>query len=129
YCGLCSVLSIEQDLARTGAPTAGRWRRQRRLAADGRQAALYSCLSEDESATNDARPAMRAESTPDQLLDSSLVPGLAARLSAPFQNECPSFGARFEATMGDLLMAIAIGFARGCLPCVVPYRATGLSSH
>jgi DDE superfamily endonuclease len=26
-------------------------------------------------------------------------------------------------------MAIAIIFARGCLPCVVPYRATGLSSH
>jgi len=26
-------------------------------------------------------------------------------------------------------MAITIGFARGCLPCVVPYRATGLSSH
>jgi hypothetical protein len=26
-------------------------------------------------------------------------------------------------------MAIAIVFARGCLPCVVPYRATGLSSH
>jgi DDE superfamily endonuclease len=26
-------------------------------------------------------------------------------------------------------MAIAIGFARGCLPCVVPYRATGLSSR
>ena len=26
-------------------------------------------------------------------------------------------------------MTIAIGFARGRLPCVVPYRATGLSSH
>jgi len=26
-------------------------------------------------------------------------------------------------------MAIAIVFARGCLPCVVPYRATGLSSR
>ena len=26
-------------------------------------------------------------------------------------------------------MAIAIGFARGCLPCVVPYRAIGLSSR
>jgi hypothetical protein len=26
-------------------------------------------------------------------------------------------------------MAITIGFARGCLPCVVPYRATGLSSR
>ena len=26
-------------------------------------------------------------------------------------------------------MAIVIGFARGCLPCVVPYRATGLSSR
>ena len=26
-------------------------------------------------------------------------------------------------------MAIAISFARGCLPCVVPYRATGLSSR
>jgi DDE superfamily endonuclease len=26
-------------------------------------------------------------------------------------------------------MTIAIGFARGCLPCVVPYRATGLSSR
>jgi hypothetical protein len=26
-------------------------------------------------------------------------------------------------------MAIALVFVRGCLPCVVPYRATGLSSH
>jgi hypothetical protein len=26
-------------------------------------------------------------------------------------------------------MTIAISFARGCLPCVVPYRATGLSSR
>jgi DDE superfamily endonuclease len=26
-------------------------------------------------------------------------------------------------------MTIVIGFARGCLPCVVPYRATGLSSR
>src|SRR5207245_930627 len=30
--------------------------------------------------------------------------------------------------MGGTLMAIAIVFARGCLPCVVPYRATGLNS-
>jgi hypothetical protein len=29
--------------------------------------------------------------------------------------------------MGSMLMAITIGFARGCLPCVVPSRATGLS--
>jgi hypothetical protein len=26
-------------------------------------------------------------------------------------------------------MAIASGFAKGCLPCMVPYRATGLSSQ
>jgi hypothetical protein len=26
-------------------------------------------------------------------------------------------------------MVMVISFARGCLPCVVPYRATGLSSH
>jgi hypothetical protein len=31
--------------------------------------------------------------------------------------------------MGGMLMAIASGFAKGCLPCVVPYRATGLSSQ
>src|SRR4029450_13346477 len=31
--------------------------------------------------------------------------------------------------MGGTSMAIAIVFARGCLPCVVPYRATGLSSR
>jgi len=31
--------------------------------------------------------------------------------------------------MGGMLMAMAIGFARGCLPCVVPSRATGLSSR
>src|SRR5262250_1743643 len=31
--------------------------------------------------------------------------------------------------MGGMLMAVAIIFARGCLPCVVPYRATGLSSR
>jgi hypothetical protein len=31
--------------------------------------------------------------------------------------------------MGGLLLAVAIGFAKGCLPCVVPYRATVLSSH
>src|SRR2546423_1243981 len=28
-----------------------------------------------------------------------------------------------------MLMAIAIGVTRGCLPCVVPYRATGLHSR
>ena len=26
-------------------------------------------------------------------------------------------------------MVMVISFARGCLPCVVPYRATGLSSR
>jgi hypothetical protein len=31
--------------------------------------------------------------------------------------------------MGSMLMAMAIGFARGCPPCVVPYRATGLSTR
>ena len=31
--------------------------------------------------------------------------------------------------MGGTLMAIAIVFAGGCLPCVVPYRVTGLSSR
>src|SRR5262249_23713001 len=60
-CGLCRTLSARQDLGRQGAPTPGRWRRQRRLVADGRQAALYSGLSEDESAANDARLAIRAE--------------------------------------------------------------------
>src|SRR4029450_673180 len=54
-CGLCHTLSARQDLGRQGAPTPGRRRRQRCLVADGRQAALYSGLSEDESAANDAR--------------------------------------------------------------------------
>src|SRR5712692_7175388 len=31
--------------------------------------------------------------------------------------------------MGGMLMAVAIAFAKGCLPWVVPYRATVLSSH
>jgi DDE superfamily endonuclease len=31
--------------------------------------------------------------------------------------------------MGGIFMTMASGFARGCLPCVVPYRATGLSSR
>jgi DDE superfamily endonuclease len=31
--------------------------------------------------------------------------------------------------MGGMLMVIVISFARGYLPCVVPYRATGLSSR
>jgi len=31
--------------------------------------------------------------------------------------------------MRGMFMPIAIGFARGCLLCVVPYRATGLSSR
>src|SRR5215813_7334351 len=80
-CGLCRTLSARQDLGRQGAPTPGRRRRPRRLVADGRQAALYSGLSEDESAANDARLASRAEPTPDPLLDASPAPGLAARLS------------------------------------------------
>src|SRR5215813_5336504 len=80
-CGLCRTLSARPDLGRQGAPTPGRRRRPRRLVADGRQAALYSGLSEDESAANDARLASRAEPTPDPLLDSSPAPGLAARLS------------------------------------------------
>src|SRR2546425_693432 len=36
---------------------------------------------------------------------------------------------RFVAKMGGMLMAFAIAFAKGGLPCVVPYRATVLSSH
>src|SRR5215468_650446 len=31
--------------------------------------------------------------------------------------------------MGGMLMVVVSSFARGCLPCVVPYRATGLSSR
>src|SRR5262249_48681651 len=80
-CGLCRTLSARQDLGRQGAPTPGRWRRQSRLVAAGRQGALYSGLSADESAANDARIAIRAEPTPDPLLDSSPAPSLAARLS------------------------------------------------
>src|SRR5262252_4820885 len=53
-CGLCRTLSARPHLGRQGAPTPGRRRRPRRLVADGRQAALYSGLSEDESAANDA---------------------------------------------------------------------------
>src|SRR5215468_10106532 len=67
-CGLCHTLSARQDLGRQGAPTPGRRRRQRCLGADGRQAALYSGLSEDESTANDARLTMRAEPTPNPLL-------------------------------------------------------------
>src|SRR5499427_3683522 len=79
-CGLCHTLSARQDLGRQGAPTPGRRRRPRCLGADGRQAALYSGLSEDESTANDARLTIRAEPTPNPLLDSSLAPRLAARL-------------------------------------------------
>src|SRR5262249_34891835 len=68
-CGLCHTLSARQDLGRQGAPTPGRRRRPRCLGADGRQAALYSGLSEDESTANDARLTMRAEPTPNPLLD------------------------------------------------------------
>src|SRR5213593_1221395 len=75
-CGLCCSLSAREDLGRQGAPTPERRRRQRRLAADGRQAALYPCLREDQSAANHARLAIRAEPTPDQRLDSSLTPRL-----------------------------------------------------
>src|SRR5882762_10245970 len=73
-CGLCRTLSVRQDLARQGAPTPERWRRQRRFAAYGRQAVLHPGLPEDQSAANDARVAIRAESTAEPLLDSSLAP-------------------------------------------------------
>src|SRR5712691_7583982 len=80
-CGLCRTLSARQDLGRQGAPTPERRRRQRRLAADGRQAALHPRLPEDQSAANHARLAMRSEPAPDQLLDASLAPRLATCLS------------------------------------------------
>src|SRR5437870_2370497 len=80
-CGLYPPLSARQDLGRQGAPTPGRRRRQRRLAADGRQAVLHPRLPEDQSAANHARLAIRSEPTPDQLLDSSFAPRLATRLS------------------------------------------------
>src|SRR6266446_6922614 len=57
-CGLCPPLSARQDLGRQGAPTPGRRRRQRRLAADGRQAVLHPRLPEDQSAANHARLAI-----------------------------------------------------------------------
>src|SRR5713101_10004377 len=81
YCGLCCTLSATQDLRRQGAPTPGRRRRQRRLAADGRQAALHPRLPEDQSAANYARLAIRSEPAPNQLLDSSLAPRLATGLN------------------------------------------------
>src|SRR5437016_4762581 len=80
-CGLYPPLSARQDLGRQGAPTPGRRRRQRRLAADGRQAVLHPRLPEDQSAATHARLAIRSEPTPDQLLDSSFAPRLATRLS------------------------------------------------
>src|SRR5438445_3655286 len=80
-CGLYPPLSARQDLGRQGAPTPGRRRRQRRLAADGRQAVLHPRLPEDQSAANHARLAIRSEPTPDQLSDSSFAPRLATRLS------------------------------------------------
>jgi DDE superfamily endonuclease len=39
------------------------------------------------------------------------------------------FGFGFGAKMRDLLWVTAIAFAKGCQPCVVPYRATARSSH
>src|ERR1700674_2415776 len=80
-CGLCQTLYARQDLGRQGAPTSARRRRERRLATDGRQAALYPRLPEDQSAANHARLAIRSEPTTDPLLDSSLAPRLATRLS------------------------------------------------
>src|SRR5216683_8418736 len=79
--GLCRTLSARQDLGRQGAPTPERRRRQRRLAADGRQAALHPRLPEDQSAANHARLAIRSEPAPNQLLDSSLAPRLATGLN------------------------------------------------
>ena len=80
-CGLCCAVSARQDLGRQGAPTPERRRRQRRLATDGRQTALYPRLPEDQSVANHAWLAIRAEPTPDPLLDSSLAARLATRLS------------------------------------------------
>src|SRR6266436_10185892 len=80
YCRLCRTLSARQDVGRQGTPTPGRRRRQRRFAAQGRQAVLPPRLPEDQSAANDARFAIRAESTPAQRLDASLAPRPATRL-------------------------------------------------
>ena len=55
--------------------------------------------------------------------------GILGCLSTKHYLTVYSFGARFAAKMGGMVMAVAIVFARGCLPCVVPYRATGLSSR
>src|SRR6266446_7287481 len=60
YCRLCRTLSARQDVGRQGTPTPGRRRRQRRFAAQGRQAVLPPRLPEDQSAANDARFAIRA---------------------------------------------------------------------
>ena len=78
--GLYHLLSVGQNLARQV--------RQRQvgggakgiLAQMGRQVALYSRLSEDQSPANHARLALWAEPTPEQLLVSSLT-RLAMRLS------------------------------------------------
>src|SRR4029453_1773124 len=76
-----NLLSAGQNLARQNTPTAG-WRgRQRYLVAYGGQAALYSRLSEDQSPANDARLALWAEPTPEQLLDSPLASRLSPRLT------------------------------------------------
>src|SRR2546421_1868894 len=82
--GVCRVLyrtlSTGQDLGRPGTPTAS-WRgRQRRLGTDGRQAALHSHLSEDQTPANPARLVLQAAPIPDQRLDSSSAACLAARL-------------------------------------------------
>src|SRR2546423_15596056 len=68
-CGLCRTLSVRPDLARQGAPPPERWRRPRRVAAQGRQAVLHPGLPADPSAANDARVAIRAESTTQPLLE------------------------------------------------------------
>src|SRR5712691_8173391 len=79
--GLCRPLSDRQDLGRQGAPTAGRRRRARWLAADGRQTALHPRLSEDQSAANHARLAIQSEPTTDSLLYPSLAAHVATSLS------------------------------------------------
>src|SRR2546427_12476911 len=79
-CGLCRTLSARQDPGRQGAPTPERRRHHRRLAADGRHAALHPRRPADQSTAHHARLAMRSAPAPDPLLDASRAPRLATGL-------------------------------------------------
>lgn len=76
---LGTPLSRGQALGGQGAPTAGRRRRQRRSADLGGQTPVHPGLPADHPPATAARPALRRESAPGPLLESSLAARRAAR--------------------------------------------------